>query len=267
MGCETVTLYVDLMSQPSRACVIFCRLHGLPVVESIVNIGRGETKAAAFRAINPLGKVPALQEKGPDGTSQLVVESGAILEASGEHEYLALRFAHMIPSHWYPPPPAQSDSPATRTAAAVQALRGRTDVTSALHWYHSSIRAGCARIVWNKVLAPRFGVPASEAIAQEGVSLLQQSLKSMDDFWLRVRGPFVALCRHRPAVPMEQLAMLDLESHGCSMASLLQPHPAVQAWLRAVAGACGPQYAEVHSMLAKSVAAAGRGKKATASRL
>ncbi|MEW5302333.1 MAG: hypothetical protein WDW36_005132 [Sanguina aurantia] len=267
MGCETVTLYVDLMSQPSRACVIFCRLHGLPVVESIVNIGRGETKAAAFRAINPLGKVPALQEKGPDGTSQL---------------YLALRFAHMIPSHWYPPPPAQSDSPATRTAAAVQALRGRTDVTSALHWYHSSIRAGCARIVWNKVLAPRFGVPASEAIAQEGVSLLQQSLKSMDDFWLRVRGPSSPsaataqpfLCGADPCVAdllcaceMEQLAMLDLESHGCSMASLLQPHPAVQAWLRAVAGACGPQYAEVHSMLAKSVAAAGRGKKATASRL
>lgn len=66
---------------PNPACLA-PRLHGLPVVESIVNIGRGETKAAAFRAINPLGKVPALQEKGPDGTSQLVVESGAILEAS-----------------------------------------------------------------------------------------------------------------------------------------------------------------------------------------
>lgn len=56
------------------------------MAETIVNIGRGETKAAAYRAINPLGKVPALQEKGPDGTSKLIVESGAILEVGSKKQ-------------------------------------------------------------------------------------------------------------------------------------------------------------------------------------
>ena len=55
-------LYVDLMSQPSRACVIFVAAHGLRDAVELrpVRIDRAGTRAPEYLAINPLGKVPFL---------------------------------------------------------------------------------------------------------------------------------------------------------------------------------------------------------------
>ena len=68
-------LYVDMMSQPSRACAIFVRVAGITdVQEQLVNIAKGGTVAPAYRELFPLGKVPALQ----DGDLKLP-ESAAIM--------------------------------------------------------------------------------------------------------------------------------------------------------------------------------------------
>ena len=64
---------------------------------------------------------------------------------------------------------------------------------SALHWYHSTIRAGCARLVFNKVLAPKLGVAPNEAYAAEGRDLLVLALRQMEDYWLQGGNrPFMA---------------------------------------------------------------------------
>jgi hypothetical protein len=52
-----LTLYVDFMSQPSRACIILSTLHGLPVDVERTLISKGATRSEAFLRINPLGKV------------------------------------------------------------------------------------------------------------------------------------------------------------------------------------------------------------------
>ncbi len=77
-------LYVDPLSQPSRACVVFCRravrcccvpqtafrvadtraarccrANGLRVEEVLTQLRRGEQRTSAYRALNPLGKARA----------------------------------------------------------------------------------------------------------------------------------------------------------------------------------------------------------------
>lgn len=53
-------LYLDMLSQPSRAVEILCRVNGLDVERKIVRIGRGEHQTPEYLAVNPLGKVPFL---------------------------------------------------------------------------------------------------------------------------------------------------------------------------------------------------------------
>lgn len=55
-------LFVDMVSQPSRAVVLLCRVNKIPVEISLTRLARGETRTPAFRAISPFAKVPALQD-------------------------------------------------------------------------------------------------------------------------------------------------------------------------------------------------------------
>ncbi|PQZ81823.1 MULTISPECIES: glutathione S-transferase N-terminal domain-containing protein [unclassified Brevundimonas] len=58
---------------------------GLPYVVKSVNIGAGEQFAAAFQAISPNGRMPAIVDPdGPDGRPLSIFESGAILQYLGE---------------------------------------------------------------------------------------------------------------------------------------------------------------------------------------
>lgn len=64
---------------------------GMPYAVHLVNLGKGEQHAAAFHAINPNEKIPAIVDRLPDGDIT-VFESGAILV------YLAERTGKLIPA-------------------------------------------------------------------------------------------------------------------------------------------------------------------------
>src|ERR1043165_7083060 len=52
----------------------------LPYVVHTVDIGKGEQRSDAYRAVNPNGKVPAIVDRaGPEGAPLTLFESGAIL--------------------------------------------------------------------------------------------------------------------------------------------------------------------------------------------
>ena len=71
-------------------------MNDLGIEESLVNIAKGGTRTASFLAINPLGKVPFLFEKGDGGEYVGVPESSAIMR------YLCITRVNSIQPHWYP---------------------------------------------------------------------------------------------------------------------------------------------------------------------
>mmetsp|Transcript_18330 Transcript_18330/g.31369 ORF Transcript_18330/g.31369 Transcript_18330/m.31369 type:complete len:258 (-) Transcript_18330:551-1324(-) len=249
MAQQTYTLFVDFMSQPSRALAIFARVTGLQgMQEQQVLIHKREQKSAAHLARSALGKVPLLEVKRADGSKWWLPESAAIFE------YLADEL--QVPQHWLP----RTDKEA------------RARVVAALHWYHSTIRAGCARLVFNKVLAAKLGATPDEHLAEHGLTLLKQALPALELEWLTdsqgKAQPFVG--GQQPCVAdllmcceIEQLVMLNKEQHGVDLDEILAGHPRVRQWMYATAVACAPHYEQVHAVL-RRVAVAGHGTRSPA---
>jgi len=55
-------VYVDHLSQPCRAIMVFARASGLSLHEVVIKLGKLEQKTDAFQQVNRLGKVPVLVE-------------------------------------------------------------------------------------------------------------------------------------------------------------------------------------------------------------
>ena len=237
-------LLVDMVSQPSRACVALCRCAGLPVEVRVVNIAKGGTRAPEFRATNPLGKVPCLVERGRPGGAWALPESCSILR------YLCER--HGLDA-WYP-----------------QDLERRARVDSALDWPHSTLRRGCAGLVFGHVIAKRLGarVPPGSVAASEAEMV--RALGQLEKYWLGRGEAFVAgagpptIADLILSCEVQQLELLDAPQDGTDMKGALRPYPRVRQWLAAVEAALAPHYADAHAVLRKSAArrrqAAGRGK-------
>uniref|UniRef100_A0A383VA58 Glutathione transferase n=1 Tax=Tetradesmus obliquus TaxID=3088 RepID=A0A383VA58_TETOB len=242
------TLYIDLMSQPSRACYILCKKHGLPVDVQMIRLDKGEHKKPAYLQINPLGKVPFLV----DGDLRLP-ESAAIMA------YLCDKYS--LPDNWHP---GSSSSSSDQAAAhqQQQEQQRRAVYESAVHWQHLNIRAGCMRLVFHTVIGPRvFKVPAVPQVAADGLKVLQQALKDLESYWLGggsrpfMTGQQVSTPDLLCVCDLEQLRMMVAEPSQPQLEQLLAPHPIVRQWMAAVRAAVGPAlYDEAHGKLAAAVA-------------
>ena len=74
------TLYQYFRSSCSGRVRIALNLKNIPYESRPVNIVKGEHRAEAFHAINPLGFVPALQKRSSDGSVTTITQSPAIME-------------------------------------------------------------------------------------------------------------------------------------------------------------------------------------------
>ena len=85
----SLKVFADLMSQPSRALVIFCRAASIPHELVNIRINAGDNKTEEFAKMNPFLNVPVIK----DGDFALA-ESVAIFR------YLAREKS--VADHWYP---------------------------------------------------------------------------------------------------------------------------------------------------------------------
>lgn len=218
-------LYVDFLSQPSRAVLIFCSLNNIDVDIKSVNLVKGEHRKAEFKSINPLGLVPVIDDEGFK-----LFESHAILR------YLTGIFPN-IQDHWYP-----AD------------LRKRAEIDSVLDWHHSNLRRGSAALVMNRVIAPSLGRPLDAKAAYDAEIVLKESLSTLETVWLKGKGNFLtgslqpSIADLSLACEVMQLQLLDKDN----VSELLGPREKVKKWLDAVEKATAPHFSEAHRMLLRA---------------
>ncbi|KAK9927227.1 hypothetical protein M0R45_024420 [Rubus argutus] len=215
-------VYVDRMSQPSRAILIFCKVNRIDFEEVQINIAKGQHLSPEFKKINPMRQVPAIA----DGKFTLF-ESHAVLV------YLACAFPG-VADHWYP-----AD------------LFRRAKINSVLDWHHSNLRRGAATYVLNTVLAPVLGLASNPQAAAEAEKILSSSLSKIESIWLKGNGKFL-LGGFQPSIAdlslvceIMQLELLDENDRS----RILGPHKKVLEWIENTKTATRPHFEEVHQIL------------------
>ncbi|KAJ8766146.1 hypothetical protein K2173_021663 [Erythroxylum novogranatense] len=215
----TLKVYIDPISEPSRAVIIFCKINDIDFEEVRVELSKRENVSPEYKEINPMRQVPAIV----DGRFKLF-ESHAILI------YLASAFPG-VSNHWYP-----AD------------VFKRAKIHSVLDWHHSFLRRGTAGYIMNSTLAPVVGRPLNPQAAAEARKLLSYSLSKIESFWLKGSGKFL-LGSNQPSIAdlslacqIMQLEVLDEKD----LNGLLGPHKKVQQWIEDTKYALRPHFDEAH---------------------
>ncbi|XP_006997739.3 glutathione S-transferase theta-2 [Peromyscus maniculatus bairdii] len=167
MGLE---IYLDPLSQPSRAIYIFAKKNGIPFQMHTVHILKGQNLSEQFSQVNCLRKLPVLK----DGNFVLT-ESSAIL--------IYLSSKYQVADHWYP-----AD------------LQARARVHEYLGWHADNIRGTFGVLLWTKVLGPLIGIQVPE-------EKVERNRKSMIAALQRLEEKFLG---DKPFLVGQQVTLADL---------------------------------------------------------
>ncbi|KAJ4823221.1 hypothetical protein Tsubulata_004481 [Turnera subulata] len=212
-------VYADRISPPSRAVLIFCMVNGIEFEEVRVDVLKGGHVSPEYRAINPMGKVPAIE----DGSVQLF-ESHSILI------YLACSFPG-VADHWYP-----------------AHVSMRAQIQSVLDWMQTNLRLGSSGLFWSTILPHLTKGPLRTLKVAEPDKILLSSLFEIETFWFEGGGRFL-LGANQPSIAdlvlVSELMQLEYRSR------MLSPYKKVQQWMEDTREAAQPHFDEVHKYLSE----------------
>lgn len=141
-------IYGHFMSAPSNQVRLTASALGLDHDYIHVDLARGEQKSPEYLAVNPFGRVPALDD---DGFK--LAESNAI------SRYLACK----TDCAFYPNDP-----------------RARATIDQWMEYAGHHVRANMGKILFNKILAPMLDAPVDEKSMKEGEQFLNNALPAID---------------------------------------------------------------------------------------
>ncbi|GFR73787.1 glutathione S-transferase theta-1 [Elysia marginata] len=213
-----LNVYYDLMSQPARAVIIFLRLNGVPFEGRPVALRKGEQYSEEYQKINPLSKVPAIDDDGFKLT-----ESITILK------YLIWK--HDLPEHWYP-----------RKDLKKQAL-----VNEYLDWHHFNMRFASAFLFRELLVVPRLsGNPVNDKKVRELRKNFVKMISDFESYFLKsnkfIAGSEISIADIFAVCELTEL--LACHEHG-----LYENSPAMKAWVERVRQATNPIFDEAHQMI------------------
>ncbi|KAL6115035.1 uncharacterized protein ACO6RY_05665 [Pungitius sinensis] len=211
-----VQVYLDLLSQPCRALHVLLSCTGVPHTVRAVALRRGENRTPEFTKLNPMQKVPVMEDNG-----FVLTESDAIMK------YLCNKYD--VPEHWYPRQPER---------------RARVDEYTA--WHHTNTRPHAARVFILEVLLPSQTVsPVDEARLSRAVSQLEDTLDQLESMFLG-RQPF--LCGDDISVA-DLLAVCELMQLLAGGRDVMERRPQLQRWRSRVQAAVGEAFHRAHAVL------------------
>nr|CAD7430861.1 unnamed protein product [Timema monikensis] len=215
----SLKLYYDLLSQPSRAVMLFLLGNKIPFERKEINLKYGDHQSEEFGRLNPFRKVPVIV----DGNFPLT-ESVAILR------YLCRE--KQVRDHWYP-----RDSK----------LQAKVD--EYLEWQHLDTRLNCSTYFLNKFLIPAVtGKPPKPEKVAESLKHMERTLNKIEDVWLAGDKPYltgeqISIADLLAACEVEQTRMAGYDPG--------KVRPRLSAWLERVGKDLHPHYKEVHKILRK----------------
>lgn len=150
-----VNLYIDFMSQPSRAVLAYCICNNIPHVIKETRLMERANKTPEYKKISPSGKVPGMEHNG----------------FTAFESHTILRYLSTLPEakeSWYP-----SD------------IKLRTRVDEYLDWHHTSIRFHSGAQVFYGVFAKNMGMDIKEGPNLKfHAKMLEAGFKLINDFFL-----------------------------------------------------------------------------------
>ncbi|XP_055712180.1 glutathione S-transferase theta-1 [Phlebotomus papatasi] len=216
---KPVKFYYDLLSQPSRAMVIFLKLARIPYEDLPVALRNGEHLSEDFKnQVNRFQRVPCINDNGFK-----LSESVAIVR------YLANK--HKIPDTWYP------------QDAKKQAL-----VDEYLEWQHNNTRITCAlyfQLMWLKPLLT--GKKPTEKEVDTHLQRVVTTLDAIENIWLE-KTPFLA---GNEVTVADLWAACEIEQLTLTPYDFRKGRPRLTAWLEKVRSSSNPHYDEAHKILKK----------------
>jgi glutathione S-transferase len=196
-------LYWNKLSTNSNRPLWLLKHLGLEHELVSVDLRAGDGRTPEYLAMNPNGKIPVLV----DGDFSLW-ESNAILL------YLARKYAPEL-------------APSSPEAAA--------DVDRWMYWLSNHLLAGIAKVAWNRLAAPMFGMPVDQAAITAGLADVERFAPILDR-QIEARGPWilgdlsVVDFTMAPFVPVMRAAEIDDHAwpalHAYNSRALAQLQPA-----------------------------------------
>ncbi|KAG8455872.1 hypothetical protein GDO86_001893 [Hymenochirus boettgeri] len=212
-----LTLYVDLMSQPSRSVYIFAKANNIPFNLHRVQLFKGEHQSEEYGKINILRKVPALK----DGDFTMAESTAMLL-------YMARKFK--TPDHWYP-----AD---VKKCALVDEY---------LAWQHTNTRPNGSKVFWVKLMAPV--VMGQEAPREKVDAILAEfdtTLKLLEDKFIQNK-PFIAGDKISVADLVAIVEIMQVVGAGIAV---FDERPKLAAWKKRVVEALGEElFLESHECI------------------
>lgn len=216
-----LSVYYDVMSQPARSVVIFLRVNGILFEARPVALRKGEQYGEEFKKINPLSKIPVIDD---DGFK--LSESITILK------YLVRK--HNLPEHWY----SQQD------------LRKQARQDEYLDWHHLNMRLASTFLFREVFVAPALtGNPVNFKKVEE---LRKNFVKMLSDFEMY-------FLKDKKFITGDEISIADLfavceltELLACHEHGLYEKSPVVKSWVERVRQATNPHFDDVHGMIYRS---------------
>uniref|UniRef100_A0A671FFY3 Glutathione transferase n=1 Tax=Rhinolophus ferrumequinum TaxID=59479 RepID=A0A671FFY3_RHIFE len=190
-------LYLDLISQPSRAVYIFAKKNGIPFELGNVELLKGQHLTKEFFPVNSLQRVPTLK----DGDFVL-----------SERCSPSLPPLHTTADHWYP-----SD------------LQARVRIHEYLGWHADRIRGTFGVSLWTQVLAPLIGAQVPEEKVKRNRTNIDKALQHLEDKFLGHKA-FLTSQQVTLADLMALEELMQVVAVGCP---LFEGRPRLAAWREA----------------------------------
>ena len=216
---EILQIYADLVSEPSRSVLAFCKLSGIDFELKLIDLFKLEFLTPEFTEINPFQAVPAIVHG-----SYKLNESAAIIA------YLA--DAYNIDNEWYP-----------------KDIKIRGRINAFLHWHHQGIRERKDEYLMPKIVLPSL-IGSSPPTEEEEVKLRQividmlknfESMLSVTGFAARTSGPTIADIFAYSEIANVSLLQIDIGEF-----------PQLKSWYENIGA--NPIVSELHEALRKMVA-------------